>query len=200
MPLFEVETSSHIMIACANDADAARAFAVTNYPTEEIIRVVHRPARRLGHLEEAAGHPGRFRSLPHRPRLSGQVGRRQAARREAVHAGHGHRPGGSPQGRRIEHVSRLVIPDSRLRWSLEASGSPWLQHASSLMGLAGRPTDRFRAPDRHHRLPSHPPLPNTEARPLRPGRGRIAIISRPPSGSCTIGERQEVRQYARGHR
>ncbi len=43
MPLFEVETSSHIMIACANDAAAARAFAVTNYPTEEIIRVVHRP-------------------------------------------------------------------------------------------------------------------------------------------------------------
>jgi hypothetical protein len=43
MPLYEVETASHIMIACADDADAARAFAATNYPSEEIIRVIHRP-------------------------------------------------------------------------------------------------------------------------------------------------------------
>ncbi|QEH37503.1 hypothetical protein OJF2_60940 [Aquisphaera giovannonii] len=43
MPLFEVETTSHIMIACAEDQEAARAFANTNYPTEEIIRVAHRP-------------------------------------------------------------------------------------------------------------------------------------------------------------
>jgi hypothetical protein len=43
MPLFEVETSSHIMIACADDETAARGFAATNYPAEEIIRVVHRP-------------------------------------------------------------------------------------------------------------------------------------------------------------
>jgi hypothetical protein len=43
MPLFEVETTSHIMIACADDAESARAFAVTNYPAEEILRVTHRP-------------------------------------------------------------------------------------------------------------------------------------------------------------
>lgn len=43
MPLFEVETSSHIMIACAADEDAARAFARSNYPEEEILRVAHRP-------------------------------------------------------------------------------------------------------------------------------------------------------------
>ena len=43
MPLFEVETTSHIMIACADDEQTARSFAVTNYPAEEIIRVVHRP-------------------------------------------------------------------------------------------------------------------------------------------------------------
>lgn len=43
MPLYEVETSSHIMIACADDPEAARAFALTNYPTEEILRVSHRP-------------------------------------------------------------------------------------------------------------------------------------------------------------
>jgi hypothetical protein len=43
MPLFEVETTSHIMMACVADERAARAFAVANYPAEEIIRVVHRP-------------------------------------------------------------------------------------------------------------------------------------------------------------
>jgi hypothetical protein len=43
MPLFEVETTSHIMIACAEDSESARSFAATNYPNEEIIRVAHRP-------------------------------------------------------------------------------------------------------------------------------------------------------------
>ena len=43
MPLFEVETTSHIMIACADDAEAARLFAVTNYPAEQILHVTHRP-------------------------------------------------------------------------------------------------------------------------------------------------------------
>jgi hypothetical protein len=43
MPLFEVETTSHIMIACADDEATARSFAVRNYPTEDILRVIHRP-------------------------------------------------------------------------------------------------------------------------------------------------------------
>ena len=43
MPLFEVETTSHIMIACVADDRAARDFAMTHYPSEEILRVVHRP-------------------------------------------------------------------------------------------------------------------------------------------------------------
>jgi hypothetical protein len=43
MPLFEVETTHHVMIACADDEEAARSFAVTNYPAEDIIRVAHRP-------------------------------------------------------------------------------------------------------------------------------------------------------------
>jgi hypothetical protein len=43
MPLFEVETSSHIMIACANTEDEATAFARSNYPSEEVLRVTHRP-------------------------------------------------------------------------------------------------------------------------------------------------------------
>jgi hypothetical protein len=43
MPLFEVETTSHIMIASVEDEAAARTFATTNYPNEEVIRVSHRP-------------------------------------------------------------------------------------------------------------------------------------------------------------
>lgn len=43
MPLFEVETTSHVMIACADDEQSARAFAATNYPNEDILRVAHRP-------------------------------------------------------------------------------------------------------------------------------------------------------------
>jgi len=43
MPLFEVETTSHIMIACVDDESAARAFARTNYPQEDVLRVSHRP-------------------------------------------------------------------------------------------------------------------------------------------------------------
>jgi hypothetical protein len=43
MPLFEVETTSHIMIACVEDEASARAFAQANYPAEEVLRVTHRP-------------------------------------------------------------------------------------------------------------------------------------------------------------
>jgi hypothetical protein len=43
MPLFEVETTAHIMIACVEDEVAARSFAQENYPQEEILRVSHRP-------------------------------------------------------------------------------------------------------------------------------------------------------------
>lgn len=43
MPLYEVETTSHIMIACVEDEASARVFASTNYPMEEVIRVTHRP-------------------------------------------------------------------------------------------------------------------------------------------------------------
>jgi hypothetical protein len=43
MPLFEVETTSHIMITCVADEIAAREFAHANYPSEQVLRVTHRP-------------------------------------------------------------------------------------------------------------------------------------------------------------
>ena len=43
MPLYEVETSSHIMLACVDNELSARAFAAQNYPGEEVIRISHRP-------------------------------------------------------------------------------------------------------------------------------------------------------------
>lgn len=43
MPLYEVETTSHIMIACVDDESGARGFAQRNYPSEEVLRVSHRP-------------------------------------------------------------------------------------------------------------------------------------------------------------
>ena len=43
MPLFEVETTSHIMIACVENEEAARGFAQSNYPSEDVIRICHRP-------------------------------------------------------------------------------------------------------------------------------------------------------------
>ena len=43
MPLFEVETTSHIMIASVEDEAEARTFAKANYPNEDVIRISHRP-------------------------------------------------------------------------------------------------------------------------------------------------------------
>ena len=43
MPLFEVETDSHIIITWANDNDGASAVVAENYPNDTVIRMTKRP-------------------------------------------------------------------------------------------------------------------------------------------------------------
>lgn len=43
MALYEVETNAHIMIVWAEDKDQAVSFCSQNYPSDEVIRVSHRP-------------------------------------------------------------------------------------------------------------------------------------------------------------
>jgi hypothetical protein len=43
MPLFEIETSAHILITWANDENAARNVVAEHYPTDELLRVTKRP-------------------------------------------------------------------------------------------------------------------------------------------------------------
>ena len=43
MPLFEVETNSHIIITWAENEDSARAVVSDAYPTDEVIRLTKRP-------------------------------------------------------------------------------------------------------------------------------------------------------------
>ena len=43
MPLFEIETESHIIITWADDEDAAREVVADAYPTDDIVRLTRRP-------------------------------------------------------------------------------------------------------------------------------------------------------------
>jgi len=43
MPLFEVETSAHIIITWAEDESAARAVVTDAYPTDDVTRLTKRP-------------------------------------------------------------------------------------------------------------------------------------------------------------
>ena len=43
MPLFEVETDSHIIITWANDNDEASAVVASTYPSDSVIRMTKRP-------------------------------------------------------------------------------------------------------------------------------------------------------------
>lgn len=43
MPLFEVETDSHIIITWADDEESARQVVVDAYPSDEVMRLTKRP-------------------------------------------------------------------------------------------------------------------------------------------------------------
>ncbi len=43
MPLFEIETTSHIIITWADDEVAARNVVADAYPTDDVIRLTRRP-------------------------------------------------------------------------------------------------------------------------------------------------------------
>lgn len=43
MPLFEIETPSHIVITWADDAEKAQEILYHNYPSEEAVRITKRP-------------------------------------------------------------------------------------------------------------------------------------------------------------
>jgi hypothetical protein len=43
MPLYEIETSAHIMIGWADSQDKAEACAREHYPEEEVVRITRRP-------------------------------------------------------------------------------------------------------------------------------------------------------------
>ena len=43
MPLFEIETPSHIVITWANDEENAQEILYKNYPSEEAVRITKRP-------------------------------------------------------------------------------------------------------------------------------------------------------------
>ena len=113
MPLFEVETTSHIMIACVDDEAAARSFAQTNYPSEEVLRVSHRPRDAWVISKNLLGLTSNGDPCAQAPRMPGQGAGRQAARGPALHAADRERPGGGPQGHRVEHGDGLVTRSTR---------------------------------------------------------------------------------------
>ena len=53
MPLFEIETYGHIVIACVENEVEARKVLTENYPHDEIIRISKRP-RNLWVISKAA--------------------------------------------------------------------------------------------------------------------------------------------------
>ena len=60
MPLFEVETESHIIITWAQDQDAAGDVVQDAYPHEKIVRLTKRPREHLGDFQgRGAGIAGK---------------------------------------------------------------------------------------------------------------------------------------------
>ncbi|GAB6167053.1 hypothetical protein JCM19992_30530 [Thermostilla marina] len=60
MPLFEIETQSHIVITWAEDEHAAKAVVQENYPHEQIVRTTKRPRDTWVISKAALGITGTF--------------------------------------------------------------------------------------------------------------------------------------------
>ena len=76
MPLFEIETASHIIITWADDESAATQVVNQSYPQEPPLRITTAAPRYVGNLEIGPGHFRRDGPLLHRPRLPRQGRRR----------------------------------------------------------------------------------------------------------------------------
>lgn len=59
MPLFEIETDSHIFITWANDEPAAKVALADAYPTDRIVRMTKRPRNSWVISKSALGATGR---------------------------------------------------------------------------------------------------------------------------------------------
>jgi hypothetical protein len=68
MPLFEVETESHIIITWANDQDAAAAVVHDAYPHERVLRLTKRPRDTWVISKSALGIPSSSADLCHTAR------------------------------------------------------------------------------------------------------------------------------------
>ena len=67
MPLFEIETDSHIIITWADDEGSAQAVVTDAYPTDEIVRLTRRP-RDTWVISKGASRSDRAISRPLRRR------------------------------------------------------------------------------------------------------------------------------------
>ena len=108
MPLFEVETSSHIIITWAEDEQHATDVVHENYPKEPPLRITKRPRNTWVISKSALGITNKTDPLLDRAGLPVQGGRRQSACDSPLYAAHGHRLGARPEGHRIEHGHGLV--------------------------------------------------------------------------------------------
>jgi hypothetical protein len=68
MPLFEVETESHIIITWANDQDAAVVVVHDAYPSEKVLRLTKRPRDTWVISKSALGIPHAGADLCHTAR------------------------------------------------------------------------------------------------------------------------------------
>ena len=109
MPLFEIETDSHIIITWANDESAAREVVSEAYPSDELMRLTRRPRDTwviskgaLGLTDESLDPCTVARDC-----LSRSAGDKVNAIR-LYRMETGQRLGTRPQGDRVQHGDRLV--------------------------------------------------------------------------------------------